>query len=176
MRDEYELFTKPPVTGVGGWLLFLCYALTVFSPLNWIRESVASYHVFKRVVPVYPLFGPRYALITLITLLTLITGAVMLFGLYAGVQLWRERRGAVTLARRFLVLVPLVPLAGPIPYAFLPGVPVNLKAVAEGFLFTLFWAVLWYSYLRRSVRVENTFPEAFPAPVRPPASSPPPTG
>ena len=92
--------------------------------------------------------------------------------LYAGIQLWRERRGAVTLARRFLVLLPFVPLASSIPYAFLPGLTVKLKAVAEGFLYTLIWAVLWYSYLRRSIRVENTFPEAFPAPVRPPESSP----
>jgi hypothetical protein len=112
---------------------------------------------------------------TAYVLATLITGAVMLFGLYAGIQLWRERRGAVTLARRFVVLVPLVPLAGSIPYAILPGFTVNLKAVAEGFLYTLIWAVLWYSYLRRSIRVENTFPAAFPASVRPPDSSPPPT-
>ena len=79
--------------GVGGWLLWLCLGLTVFSPLLTLAMLTKSYldsaQYFARVP----------ALATLVAVDTILSVALMAFSIYAGLGLWRSARERLQLPR-----------------------------------------------------------------------------
>lgn len=140
---------------VGGWLLFLCVILTIISPLITIFNLVRSYVQIQELYDVYPgLFN-----------LLLIDSALSLFlsvlSIRAGIALWKIKPGAVKIAKNYLLIF----LVYSIIAIFLPftaGLPSEANSamifdVIKGFMQSLIFFGIWYSYLSQSKRVNATY-------------------
>ena len=123
--------------GVRGWLLFLCVSLTILSPLGSLILT-----------PVGLLPGNK----TTIAILLILVNA---FSIYAGVELWKRRPGAVAIAKAFLIVNVIFQLWLGYRISLLPDFqPIGYVRIL--FSTGIFFAV-WYSYLTWSKRVEATY-------------------
>jgi len=150
-RTRDQILAEPPpdaprkLAGVGGWLLLLVAYLVLFVPISaalaLIRGGVGVLVTHSTKINTAPtiLFGWVSGL------------ALMLFGIYAGMLLWKERPGAVAVTKSFLLAWLLLRAA----WALFPGVSIADRA--WGLVDTLFWFAVWYSYLIFSERVANTY-------------------
>ena len=140
---------------VGGWLLFLCIILTIFTPiglLSCFREAAALSNETKDGFPTFSNAVMWAALPNLV---------LSILSFRAGVLLWKRKSGAVSNAQTFLVVymayfMALVCIAytGDLP-------PVAQEAVRNDYgvsaLRAVVFGTFWHQYLRRSTRVRNTF-------------------
>jgi len=151
--------TKPQYKGVGGWLLFLCLALTVFGPLSTLGVVTIS---FNQVSSFFDLYPGLMVITAIDAVLSLILSA---FSIYAGIGLWRVRSGAVQMAKRYLLCVAgYLVVAAILP--FMSGVPsagdnAMIMGALTGTCRGLLFIVIWYSYLNKSKRVRNTYSSDF---------------
>ena len=151
-----QVSTSGPV-GIGGWLLFFCLVLIVFTPLIGIFVLATAYAGFS---PFFDLF-PGLRVIMIID--SILSTTMMCFGIYAGISLWKRRKGAVQSAKRYLIAL-LIYAGVALFLPFMAGLPspanqaMQAGAVIEGFRSILFF-VIWYTYLNKSKRVRNTFAE-----------------
>jgi hypothetical protein len=135
----------PKLTGVGGWLLILIAYLVLLVPISsalaLIRGGVGLFVAHSVRINTAPT-----------ALFAWIGGlALMLFGLYAGMLLWKERARAVAVTKSFLLAWLLFGALS----ALLPGASIADRA--WGLANTLLWFCVWYSYLIFSKRVANTY-------------------
>jgi hypothetical protein len=141
--------------GVGGWLLLFCLSLTLFSPLLTIYNLVSGYN------EVSPYFEQFPGLVTVTIVNGMLSIGLMVFSIYAGIALWNIRPGAVKIAKKYLlVFLGCSILAIFIP--FMAGLPskANKTMIGEfvkGAIRSLFYFVIWYSYLNKSKRVKTTY-------------------
>lgn len=123
--------SRKQLSGVGGWLLFLCLVLCVFSPAGWLILLVANPQL--QLVPV---------------------GALIAYGFVAGYKLWRIRPGAVRFARTFLIVNISVNACIVLAEAIF-----LIPVAASKNMGTITWSIIWFLYLRKSTRVAATFRE-----------------
>src|SRR5215468_12784381 len=147
--------TGPKYKGVGGWLLFFCLSLTVFSPLITIVTLTASYTEAFQLLDRFP------GVMAITVIDTFLSLGVMAFSVYAGVSLWRLKPGAVQTAKRYLMcLLAYAAVTSILP--FMSGLPsdVNETLIAEVIKDAsrkFFYVAIWYAYLNKSKRVMATF-------------------
>jgi len=146
--------TPPRYKGVGGWLLLFCISLTILNPLATL------FYVVLSLPDTSGLFGPPPALRTVIMIdaFAFLHVAVALFGIYAGIRLWRGASGAVRTARTFLWCV-LAYAALAIFLPFLAGRP-DEATIAEVVMSTtqsICYVAIWQQYLNKSERVRATY-------------------
>ena len=156
---EVETLVVPQASqyvGVRGWLLLLCLALTVFSPIATVFFLVANYQGAAQYFEQFP--GLR--LIGQIDIV--LSVGMMAFSVYAGVGLWRKKHNAVRIAKAYLwTYLGYSIVASGLPFA--AGLPSStheamiIEVVKNLFRALLFFA-LWYAYLNGSKRVKATFP------------------
>lgn len=72
--------------GVKGWLVLLCLALTVFTPLITIANLTSAYQETS------PLFAQFPRVRTVLIVDTVLSAGLMCFSIYAGVALWQRNR------------------------------------------------------------------------------------
>ncbi len=75
--------------GVGGWLLFLCVSLTILSPVATVISLIYSFSQAG------PFFDDYPGLMRVCMADVFLSGALMIFSVYAGVALWRRKANAV---------------------------------------------------------------------------------
>ena len=141
--------------GIGGWLLFLCIALTVLTPFGLLAELSSAIDLSAQLKNSYPRFSSVVFLAALPKLL------LVIFSFYAGVSLWRVKQHAVVKAQWFLISYAAFSLLH-IMTAFLGDLPADIRqnvvnAYGIGALRVLAFSVVWHQYLRRSERVANTY-------------------
>jgi hypothetical protein len=147
--------TEPKFKEVGGWLLFFCLTLTVFSPLSTIITLVSAYSGSSRVADRFP------GLMVVTDIDMFLSFGLMAFSVYAGVSLWRVMPAAVRTAKRYLLcLLAYAVVATILP--FMAGLPsyVNeamIERVFIGAFRTVVYVAIWYAYLNNSTRVKATF-------------------
>jgi hypothetical protein len=88
---------------------------------------------------------------------------ITVFCIYAGVGLWRIRRGAVRLAKRYLLCF-LVYQAVAVTLPFFAGLPpaaneAMIVQVVKDTLRSIIYFTVWYLYLTKSRRVRATYAE-----------------
>jgi hypothetical protein len=127
--------------GVGGWLLFVCIALTIGGPLLFVIAKVYEFRNLSQIAAVVPNAPTLYLVDTLLTLV------LVAYGVYTGIALWKVRSQAPITMRNFL----LVSLAFSIGQHF-------YYWAGEPFFVSLLATALWLAYLRRSRRVRATWP------------------
>ena len=150
-----SVMPTPIYKGIGGWLVLLCLALTIFSPLMTIASIFST---FVQASNAFSMF-PGLLVITIID--SILSLGLMAFSIYAGVSLWRIRPGAVIIAKRFLLTVlGYSAIAAILP--FIAGLPSSsndamvLPIVIQTFRAAIF-VIIWYLYLTKSKRVHATF-------------------
>lgn len=144
---------------VGGWLLLLCLALTIFSPLRSVYNLATAYN---ETLPFFDEYPGLKMLFYVDGLLSLI---LMILSVRAGIALWTIKPGAVKIAKNYLLIFLGYSLIA-IFLPFLAGLPsvaneAMIPEVAKGAIQALIYFGVWYSYLNVSKRVKATYPEFF---------------
>lgn len=142
---------------VGGWLLLLCLALTIISPLRSLYNLVTAY---SETLPFFDEFPGLEVLLYLDGGLSII---LMILSIRAGIALWTIKPGAVKMAKNYLLIF----LGYSVIAIFLPflaGLPPEaneamIPEVVKGAFQSLIYFGVWYSYLNVSKRVKATYPE-----------------
>jgi hypothetical protein len=137
--------------GVKGWLLFLCISLTVITP-GWILLLLSSEW---RDVGAYIDTLPLVKQVLLIE--TISFSGIALFSCYAGWSLWTRRKGAVRIAKIYLITQCVLGILTVITLAGLLNNAEYTNGAAKGVLSAIFYLVVWYWYLSRSKRVAATY-------------------
>jgi len=109
MTDFKDLQIKR-YDSVGGWLLLLCLALTIFSPIRTVYNLVTTYEEINQLFTTYPGLQTVYYIDMVVSIV------LMLFSIRAGYMLWNIKPGAVKIAKNYLLLF----LAYSVFAAFLP--------------------------------------------------------
>lgn len=134
--------------GVRGWLLFFCLSLTVFSPLGTI--VLVSLQIPDIVIQASQFSGLPKVIFLIITFS--LPSGFSLFGIYAGIALWRVRHNAVKIAKTYLFTFFICNII----YSLL----LNDRHVGMFWLVsTIVYFALWYAYLIKSKRVNAIYVE-----------------
>jgi hypothetical protein len=153
--------TAVPV-GVRGELLVLCLILTVVFPASKLYEIVSyaiptaiSDHRFNSV------FNSTFNSAFLMSVYSLVFTSLAVLSFVAGVRLWLVRPNAVAFARRFLVTYLIANVAYFLFWMAVfrpPKLDMYYKPSVYFILGPAVFVYVWYSYLRESKRVRNTYP------------------
>lgn len=139
-----------PYYGWGGWLAFFCIVQIFVQPLIAIGFCVEDASAFG--------IDSSVDSFLVVEILGLVGMAV--FGIIAGIQLWRLRPGAVGIAKAYLVtaLVWSI-LKAVLAFGMLEGQYQDAVGAQEikGVVGTLIPFVVWFSYFNVSKRVKATF-------------------
>jgi len=140
---------------VGGWLLLLCFALTIGGPLRTIYNLITSYNETS------PYFDQFPGLLNLLYFDGFLSLALMVLSIRAGIALWRIKPGAVIIAKNYLSIF----LGYSIIAVFIPftlGLPSEaneamIPEVTKTAIQSMFYFGIWYWYLNVSKRVKATY-------------------
>jgi len=139
--------------GVKGWLLFFCIGLTILSPLSTVAGLARGFSVASRVADRLPAFMTAMAIESVLAVLT------MALGIFAGVSLWTVKPNAVRVAKLYLIVVPVYAVLDvALSLAILRSKAIDtLIESTISVLGSIFYSVLWLSYLKESKRVKATY-------------------
>lgn len=150
-QPQFVLTSALPIaqgpSGVRGWLLFYCIALTILAPL-----SLTPLYVFYSVLHRYV-----YILRNIEALLNITR---IMYGFVVGIFLWARRPVALALLKIYFIAVAAETLL-----FTLEAVNQSLRIHSSVFLGSRFSSLmisagitlLWFIYFRKSVRVKNTY-------------------
>lgn len=141
-------------SGVGGWLLFYCIALTILSPLLSLIQAAGTIDATGKVP------GMRAPLLVE-------TGGVLLLvgcGVIVGILLWIRHPAALRIVKAFLIgrltafviieIITLVLMRDMESRLLEAGIGGAVGSTIREAIYFLIW---WF-YFKRSKRVANTFP------------------
>lgn len=157
-EDKEKQINNEPLDkyrGVGGWLLLLCFALTIGSPLRTIYNLITSYNETSQYFNQFP------GLQSVFYIDGLLSAVIMALSIRAGIALWSIKHRAVNIAKNYLLIL----LGYSVIAVFLPfaaGLPSDVNdamvpEVAKGAIQSLFFIGVWYWYLNVSKRVKETY-------------------
>ena len=141
--------------GVRGWLLVLCLMLVVIGPV------VSAWLMADQYARFAPFFAGSPGLQAAILVSQLIAAATLVFGIYAGLRLWRVRPNAVGTAKRALLfglVADIVTTAVDVVVGQAPDASDRLLYQVEVNLIpSLIFFTLCFAYLNKSKRVQATY-------------------
>lgn len=148
--------------GVSGWLMFFALTMVLFGPAIHVAMFLSSFrHTIELLArTTHPHSHDLFYAVEQIAL-----AAVYIYGIFAGIQLWKIRPKALTHAKRFLLLVVvfhLADFAAMLNIVWILDPPGTIIRYLPNAFFrqvrNLVYPVTWYAYLLNSQRVRNTFP------------------
>ena len=135
---------------VGGWLLIFCLSLVVVQPLMAIITMITL------IEGIFPSIVLKYFLID-----CLIQMAVTLYGVYVGIQLFKLKSNAVSVAKTYLIVSVAVCLISVfLPYVMDVSSYLSADIMAaniRGMIRSVIYFAIWTSYFNKSRRVKITF-------------------
>src|SRR6185437_8531630 len=143
----------PAPRGVEGWLLVLCFILTVITPIT------GFYHIFRHTIP--NLLGTHnFRHMYLLSFYTVIFSSLMIYSFVAGLKLWMIKSEAVSFARRYLWTYLIANIAYFVFWVIVVQ-PTQLSSFAamgwDHVVGAILPFTLWYFYLEHSKRVRATY-------------------
>lgn len=143
--------------GVGGWLLFFCFALTILGPPRTIENLGRMWDNLKP-GSVFPVVRQLAMIETVATLL------ITVYGIVVGILIWRGSARGRTLARQYLliraassVLLSLLTVMWAYnTFAIRTAKAVAVATVPESAL-EVGICLIWWTYFTYSKRVRNTY-------------------
>jgi hypothetical protein len=151
----------PQYRGVGGWLLFFIVSLTIITP------AFQSYIVYNE----WTLYNaaPSPLLFNLFAVDWSMRAILVVFGIYAGIQLWRVKPGAPRIAKTYLISIfvqqVVLVLIGLWTVSKVAGDPESIGGVIIQPLRSFIYVAIWYGYLNKSQRVASTYQDLNPRSV-----------
>lgn len=144
--------------GVGGWLMFFVICITILGPL------CSLFLVIVFLMAAGTTINTDSALSQLFAAFALVIIAYTVWGLFAGVALWKVRPGAVRQVKQFLMrgAIPFTFVFNLLPFLILPPSHRSDQLGSSAFggiVFGVAYALIWNSYFTKSVRVANTYPQ-----------------
>jgi len=152
--------------GVGGWLLFFIFTLVFIGPATRVYGFLEAYgHIMR----VFARSSHSTAALVYYFAEQMASFAVYGYGVFAGIELWKMRPGAVEKAKLFILVLlafALLDYASGLIWIVLATPEANrasaLFRVADGtgveIIFkTCIYGSIWYAYLMKSKRVRATF-------------------
>ncbi len=151
---------KERLKGVRGWLLLLCLNLSLFIPASYLYQASCDLNlILYQPRPLLLMSSWHYDIFLLVTMILL-----AIFSFYAGYRLWNTRPKAVKIAKVFLVFQLSLTSLFYVIRLFMPfrlGGNENIFRDLINFLIpSLLNFILWYLYLSKSIRVQNTYDQA----------------
>ena len=161
---------EPSPRGVGGWLLFFVISLTILTPISLCYNAYNELKFYRA--------NPSQLLFKTIAIDVSLRVIVAMLGIYAGIQLWRQKAGAPQVAKTYLVSVAvqqllLVGLGIWLANKVRASLPDDIESVLLEPIRTFIYILIWYSYLNKSKRVAATFPASVQSAASAPVSLPP---
>ena len=150
-----EDMNKEP-RGVGGWLLFFCFALVALGPPGTLENLHKMWEHLQS--GVFPVVRQIAILETVGALL------ITVYGIVVGILIWRGSQRGRNLARQYLVIratVALVLAAVPTLWAYRGFGFHAAKTVGRTLISATFFEIgiclIWWTYFTYSRRVRNTY-------------------
>ncbi len=155
--DQAPTQSSDGPTGVGGWLLFFCVALTILSPLLSISQMISGWEQSE------PAFSRFPTLKSVLIWENLGFSAILIYGFIVGCMIWSGSSEGRNIARRYLLIrlfgfigveVVAILIMGDLPSEMVAaGIGGVVGALfREGVYFTI-----WWFYFKMSKRVRNTY-------------------
>jgi hypothetical protein len=139
---------------VSGWLLALCLILTIVFP------ATSLYRIISHTIPT-AIVAHTPSRILLLSVYSLLFSALAVLSFAAGLRLWLVKPHALGFARRFL-LTYLIANAAYLVFWIAIIRPTKQVAYAEMGWYHIVgpaaFVFLWYTYLKHSKRVRDTYP------------------
>ncbi len=151
-EDKIERVKK--YNKVGGWLLLLCIALTIGTPLRSLYGISVSYDNMIQLQKTFP------RLESIFYISSIIISAVMVLSVIVGMMLWDLKKDSVRMTKIYLIIffaaIVIINLI-----TFIAGLPSEVSqamipSVLSGILQALVYSGVWYWYLSVSKRVKAT--------------------
>jgi len=149
----------------GGWLLFLCMLIGIGGPVSivlglyYVWDQIGLMNQLRESVNSPQIDGPY--------IYTIFQLGVAAYSAKVGYDLAERRVAAVRMTKNFLILTVIYPFVTIFVISIDPGFPTdevekwlssNLQnALSASVAPQLGCAIIWYQYLRKSIRVKETF-------------------
>lgn len=144
--------------GVDGWLVLFCIILTILTPIRDLFRDFVLYSLYDEYSPSFTRYPGLRHLILIEVILQLV---FLIYSVYVGIRLWRIRPGAVQSAKSYLtwnLSISAIIIILPFGLVLPPLVKeATVSHMVRGFLNTILWFTVWYSYLNVSKRVRATY-------------------
>jgi len=149
----------PRLKGVGGWLLLLCFVMTVVGPIVNSVIIINSLGALKNL----PQIGGLKEVAAADLIFSMV---IVLMSFYAGLSLWMIKPKADRKAKGFFFL-----LLSYFSFAIVSPLFIDLSSYQRGRFYEAIWpkiiggsiaALIWISYLSKSKRVKATYPQSEP--------------
>ncbi len=150
-------FPSDPVVAPGdirGWLLVLCLLLTFVDPASGL------YHILSHTVPTL-ITAHSLNRVYVLSVYTFVFSTLAVFSFVAGAGLWLVKPKAVAFAKRYLLTNLIAHVAYFVVWTAVirPTRQVNYAEMGWwNVLRPMLFVTLWYSYLKHSKRVRETYP------------------
>ena len=151
---------QPVKSGVGGWLLLFCIALTIASPLLSLYNFMKSYNELATLFDVYP------GIKNVLYIDGFLSAVVMILSIRAGIALWTLKKNAVKIAKNYLyIFMGYSVIAIFLP--FMAGLPPEVNSamipeVIKDLVRAVVYFAIWHTYLNKSTRVKATYYSEMP--------------
>lgn len=100
--EAYPIPSPVAPRGVGGWLLFFILTMVLFGPVVYIGSFLRS---SPHTMEVFAAGRHPYAHYLFYFVERVVGLSLRGYGIFAGIQLWKTRPGAMLHAKRFLLLL-----------------------------------------------------------------------
>lgn len=149
---------KSALVGVRGWLAFFCIILLVLQPFFVLVSYGATSAQMNQVKMWNPDVAEMFE--PMMSATWAIAAVQVIFGMVAGLMLVMRAKGAVTVAKLFLLCAPVAAVHQfPLVPQGLPGKMEDaiMQGVIGDVIKTSLFCLIWFTYLCRSRRVRNTY-------------------
>ncbi len=141
------------IKGVGGWLAFFIFGLSVSILLNLFLG-------FSDIAGIMELDLPSSYALGLIAIDVLLFGGLIGFIIYTIMALTKLENNAVNLAKKYLIIMLISGITGFILEMNNPDLYAYDDSFSGGSIRAIIFSGIWLAYFANSKRVKNTFPES----------------
>jgi len=143
--------------GVGGWLSFFCFAITILGPLIAVGQLHNSWEELS------PLFDLIPMLESALWLETLTIIGIIIYSLFVGITIWSGHQYGKLVAEKYLKVRLIVFVALSLILLLMFSDDEFIRSIMiEDVLVVIFAELIffgvWFSYFKKSIRVANTYP------------------
>ena len=152
--------------GVKGWLLFLCIYLTILNPLLYVFAILINFDQYTGVHGFSWdfFFGRNIPGMETYRIMSIgVDGYLLIFGIVAGILLWKVKSKSIKVAKSFFLTMLLLSLFSCNSSSILAAAACSALHIFVvnilNFVKAMIVFSIWFIYLYRSKRIRATYPD-----------------